>query len=125
MAVLAPHPLPRTLHGRLALAGLALLTAWTALSTTSGRAPLGERAQADTQRLMLYLGFFAAAVAVLRGPAARRWTEPAVALGAFVVTCYGLSARLLPTLVEPGRSRACRRAPRAARSPCTGTRWGA
>jgi hypothetical protein len=104
VAVVAPHPLPRTLHGRLALAGLALLTAWTALSYEW--APLGERAQADTQRLLLYLGLFTAAAALLRGPAARRWTEPALALGAFAVTCYGLSARLLPTLVELGRSRA-------------------
>ena len=102
-AVTVPRPLPRSASGRAALAGLALLTAWTALSYEW--APLGERAQADVQRLLLYLGLFAAAIALLRGPAARRLAEPVLALGAFAVTCYGLSARLLPTLVDLERSR--------------------
>lgn len=101
--VVSPQPLPRSAPGRIAVAGLVLLTGWTALSYEW--APLGERAQGDIQRLLLYLGFFLACAAVLRGPAARRFTEPALALGALVVTCFGLSGRLLPSFVELTRSR--------------------
>jgi O-Antigen ligase len=102
-AVLAPQPLPSSPAGRLALAGLFLLTAWTALSLIW--APLGGRAQDDLQRLLLYLGYFAAALALLRGPVVRRWLEPAVAGGALIVVGYGLSERLLPGLIEFDRSR--------------------
>src|SRR5919109_5402299 len=77
--VLAPRPLPSSTPGRLALAGLFLLTAWTALSLMW--APLGGRAQDDLQRLLLYLGFFTASLALLRGPAVRRGLEPALVLG--------------------------------------------
>ena len=101
-ALLVPRPLPRELPGRLALAALALLTGWTALSITW--APLAARAEDDLQRLLLYLGFLIAAVALLRGSRARRWLEPALVLGAFVVVGYGLSERFLPGLVELDRS---------------------
>lgn len=104
VAVVADHPLPRTAEGRAAVAALALLTLWTGLSYEW--APLGERAQADAQRLLLYLGFFTAAVAVLRGRAIRRALEPGLALGTLVIALYGLSERLLPGLVELDRSRA-------------------
>jgi O-Antigen ligase len=102
-AVLAPRPLPTSTAGRVALAGLFLLTAWTALSLIW--APLGGRAQDDLQRLLLYLGFFTASLALLRGPVVRGWLEPAVAFGALVVVGYGLAERLLPGLIEFDRSR--------------------
>jgi O-Antigen ligase len=102
-AVAAPRPLPTSTAGRLALAALFLLTAWTALSLTW--APLGGRAQDDLQRLLLYLAFFGAALALLRGPVVRRWLEPAVAGGALIVVGYGLAERLLPALIDFDRSR--------------------
>jgi O-Antigen ligase len=101
-AVLSPQPVPRSTAGRLALAGLFVLTAWTALSLIW--APLGGRAQDDLQRLLLYLGFFTAALALLRGPVTRRWLEPVVAGGALIVIGYGLAERLLPRLFEFDRS---------------------
>jgi hypothetical protein len=102
-AVFAPHPLPTSTAGRLALAGLFGLTAWTALSLIW--APLGGRAQDDLQRLLLYLAFFTAALALLRGSVVRRWLEPAVVLGSLTVVGYGLAERLLPGLIEFDRSR--------------------
>ena len=101
-AVLAPRPLPASTAGRAALAGLFLLTAWTALSLIW--APLGGRAQDDLQRLLLYLAYFTATLALLRGPVVRRWLEPAVVLGALTVVGYGLAERLLPGLIELDRS---------------------
>lgn len=102
-ALVAARPLPGSTPARAAALGLALLTGWTALSLLW--APLGGRAQDDLQRLLLYLGFFIAALALLRGPGVRRWLEPSLALGALVVVGYGLSERLLPGLVELDRSR--------------------
>ena len=98
VAIFSPQPLPRSRSGRLALLGLFLLCAWVTLSFAW--APLGWRAQDDAQRLLLYLGFMIAGVALLRGPLVRRWLEPAVVLGAFVVITYGLSERLLPKLIN-------------------------
>ena len=100
--LVSPCPLPRSRAGIAAVAGLALLALWTLLSYRW--APLGERAQADAQRLALYLGVLVAGAALLRERAAV-WVEPALALGTVVVTGYGLSARLLPGLVELDRSR--------------------
>jgi O-Antigen ligase len=102
-ALLAPRPLPASTAGRVALAGLFLLTAWTALSLIW--APLGGRAQDDLQRLLLYLAFFTASLALLRGPVVQRLLEPALALGALTVVGYGLAERLLPGLIEFDRSR--------------------
>ena len=98
VAILSPRPLPVSRPGRLALLGLFGLCAWVALSFAW--APLGWRAQDDEQRLLLYLGFMIAGVALLRGPLVRRWLEPAVALGTFVVIGYGLSERLFPQLIN-------------------------
>lgn len=100
--VVSPRPLPRSGPALTAIAGLALLTGWTALSYEW--APLGGRAQDDIQRLLLYLGFFVACVALLRGRIGHRAAEPGLALGAFVATAYGLSARLVPDLVTLERS---------------------
>ncbi len=99
---LSAQPLPVSSAGRLAVVGLALLCAWTGLSITW--APLGGQAQDDLQRLLLYLGFFLASLALLRGPAARRALEPALAICAFVVVVYALSERLLPGIFELERS---------------------
>ena len=102
-AALVPRPLPASTPGRVALAGLSVLTAWTGLSLVW--APLGGKAQDDLQRLLLYLGFFLAAMALLREVRVRRWLEPAVAGGALIVVGYGLVERLLPGLFEFDRSR--------------------
>lgn len=101
-ALFAARPLPSSTPGRLALLGLALLCAWTALSLLW--APIGGRAQDDLQRVLLYLGAFTAALVLLRDASARRWLEPGLALSAFVVAVYGLSERLLPGLIELDRS---------------------
>ena len=98
VAVASATPLPLSTAGRLALLGLALLSAWTAVSLSW--APVGGRAQDDLQRLLLYLGAFTAALALLREPRVRRALEPALALGAFVPIAYGLSERLLPSLID-------------------------
>jgi O-Antigen ligase len=79
-----------------------LLCAWTGVSIAW--APLGGQAQDDVQRLLLYVGFFAAALALLHGPAVREWLEPALAISAFIIVAYALSERLLPGLVELDRS---------------------
>jgi O-antigen ligase len=102
-AIFSPQPLPRSLPGRLALVGLFLLTGWVALSFIW--APLGSRAQDDEQRLLLYLGFMVAGVALLRGPGVRRWLEPALVLGTFVVIGYALSERLAPGVIDLASSR--------------------
>lgn len=101
-ALSAPRPLPLSTPGRLALGGLFGLCVWTALSM--GWAPVGDRAEEDLQRLMLYLGAFVAALAFLRGPGVKRALEPALALGVLAVALYGLSERLLPGLIELDRS---------------------
>jgi O-antigen ligase len=102
-AIWSPQPLPRSLPGRLALVGLLLLTAWVIASYAW--APLGGRAEDDGQRLLLYLGFMVAGVALLRGPGVRRWLEPILLLGIFVVIAYALSERLLPDLINLASSR--------------------
>jgi hypothetical protein len=101
-ALLVPRPLPSSTAGRLALAGLALLTLWTAVS--AAWAPIGAGAQDDLQRLLLYLGYFAACLALLRGRRVQRRLEPALVLGALVVVGYALAERLLPGLVTLDRS---------------------
>ena len=76
--------------------------AWSALSLTW--APLGGPAIEDVQRLVLYALGLTAAAAWLREPLAARATEPALALGAFVVIGYGLSERMLPGVLDFARS---------------------
>jgi len=98
VALASPRPLPTSTPARVALLGLLLLCIWTAASISW--APLAGRAQEDLQRLVLYLGFAIAAIAVLREPSVRRWVEPASALGAFLVIGYGLSERLLPRAIH-------------------------
>jgi hypothetical protein len=101
-ALSSAKPLPGTGPGLAALGGLILLTAWTGLSLLW--APIGEFAEDDLQRLLLYVGFFWAAIVFLRGTGVQRWLEPGIALGALVVVGYGLAERLLPGLIELDRS---------------------
>ena len=97
-ALVAPRPLPRSTSGRLALAGLGLLAVWTLISTAW--APIQGRAEDDAQRVVLYFGVFAAAIALFDQRWLRSWLEPLIALGALVVLGFGLSERLLPGLVQ-------------------------
>src|ERR687888_891663 len=63
-ALLVPRPLPRSRPAIVALASLAALTGWTALSLRW--APLGEPAGEDAQRLALYTAALATAIALLK-----------------------------------------------------------
>ena len=101
-AVLAKRPLPSTGAGRIALAGLAALTAWTAVSLLW--TPVAGQTVDDIQRLLLYLGYFAAAAVLFRAAWVQNALEPALAAGTLVVTGYALSERLLPDLVDLSES---------------------
>lgn len=103
LAVVGPAPLPRSLPGRLAIGGLVVITAWSALSITW--APLRGPAVENVERLLLYLGAALVAIRALRSPRAIRAVEPALAAGAVVVIGYGLAGRLVPGLVTLARSR--------------------
>src|SRR5215213_8607536 len=95
---LSDAPLPRSRAGLAALGALAGYAGWIALSTTW--APLGGAAGDDMERALLYVGAFAAVAAASRPRSAARAAEPVLALGAFVVTGYGLVGRLLPGIVH-------------------------
>jgi hypothetical protein len=101
-ALVTERPLPRSAPGRIAIAGAALLAAWTTLSITW--APLVSAALDDAQRSLLYVGALIAAAAFLAPGRPVRALEPALAAGALLIVCYGLSERLLPWLVELDRS---------------------
>src|SRR5215218_1153254 len=90
-------PLPRAAPGRLVLGGIAALTALTGLSLLW--APLGGQAGDDLSRLLLYLAVTLAAVPLLRPPEARRAVEPVVLATTTAAALYGLSERLLPSLI--------------------------
>src|SRR5215207_4817869 len=94
-AFVAERPLPRSRNGRLALGGLAALTAWTGLSLQW--APVGGPAFADLERLILYTAAFGAGIVLLKGI---DWVEPALLVTVVATAAYGLSERLLPTLFE-------------------------
>jgi hypothetical protein len=102
-AVAAPRPLPMTGRARLALAALLLIAAWTGASLAW--APLSGRATDDLERVLLYLGTLAGAVAWLRDRPVARLAEPALALTALAAAVYGLAGHLLPDLVEQDLSR--------------------
>jgi hypothetical protein len=97
-AVLVPRPLPRSRPAMVALASLAALTGWTALSLRW--APLGEPAGEDVQRLALYTAALATSIAVLRDSTAARLAEPLLLAGITGACAYGLSERLLPALID-------------------------
>lgn len=92
-AFVAERPLPRSRHGRLALGGLAALTAWTGLSLLW--VPVQGPAFADFERLILYTAAFGAGIALLRGV---RWVEPALLATIVATAAYGLSERILPSI---------------------------
>jgi O-antigen ligase/polysaccharide polymerase Wzy-like membrane protein len=102
VVLLAPHPLPRPLPARLALAGLALFAVLAFVS--AWWAPRRGPAFDDAGRDLLYLAALAAATALLRGRVARA-VEPALIAGATLVIGYGLSERVLPGLVTLSHSR--------------------
>jgi uncharacterized membrane protein YhaH (DUF805 family) len=103
LAVLvAPETLPRGRPAWLALGGLALLGGWTLLSMIW--APIAGNAYHAGQLVMLYVGALLAATLLLRAPAARRASEPALAAGALIVVAYGLAGRLLPGVLHYARS---------------------
>ena len=95
---LCEESLPRRRAGRSALLGLFALTALLGISIIW--APLRSVAQADLQRLLLYLGAFLAAVILLRGRQGLRLSELFLASGSLIVSCYALAARLLPAVVH-------------------------
>lgn len=101
-AIGARHPLPSSRSGRVGIAGLALLTAWTAISFAW--APLSDPAAGALERLILYLGALIAATALLRNRAARTWSEVVLMAGALTVVGYGLAGRVLPGLVHQAAS---------------------
>ena len=102
-AIVSRRPFPRSWPGILAIAALAALTGWIALSLTW--APLAGAAQDDLQRVAFYLGVLIAAAALLGPRPMARWIEPALAFGAFIVIGYGLSGRLLPDVIHLAHSR--------------------
>src|SRR4051794_34416601 len=103
-ALLVPRELllPRNRHARLAIAGFAGLTLWTALSASW--APLDDAAWATFERDALYLGALVAATALLRGAPVARLVEPILCAGALVVVGYGLLGRLVPDVVRAASS---------------------
>jgi hypothetical protein len=100
--VFAPAPWPRLRAGRVAIAGLALLAAWTLVSFTW--APIAGTAYHYGQRVVMYAGILFASAALLRGRSAQRAVVPALAAGALIVIGYGISERLLPGLLHFQRS---------------------
>ncbi len=97
-AVLARRPFPLGRPGRIALAGLAGLCAWTALSLLW--TPIAGGTADDLQRVLLLLAYFGACVVLFRTAWVQRLLEPLLAAGTLVVTGYALSERLLPDLVD-------------------------
>ena len=85
-------PLPRATAGRVAVGGLAALTALTAASLAW--APIGGQAIDDLQRLLLYLGVLVAGIAILRAPGPRRAAEPALLAGIAAACVWALADRL-------------------------------
>src|SRR4051812_20377872 len=103
LALTGPAPLPRSLPGWLAVGGLVAITAWSAASISW--APQRGPALETVERLVLYVGVLLVAIGVLRSSAlSMRAVEPALAGGATIVICYGLSGRLLPGLIHLAHS---------------------
>jgi O-Antigen ligase len=98
LALAGPLPLPASRSGRVAMAALAALAIWSAISLAW--APLIGPTLDSVERILLYLAVLMVAVAVLREARAVRWVEPVLALGTLVVIGYGLAGRLLPGLID-------------------------
>jgi hypothetical protein len=104
LAVAGPLPLPRSRAGAVAVAGLAGLVVWSAVSYAW--APLVSPVIDSVQRLLLYLAALLVAVALLRDHRVARATEPLLALGSIAAIGYGVLGRLVPGIVDldPARS---------------------
>jgi len=76
---------------------LGVYAGWVWLS--AGWAPQADRADAEMQLAVLYLGMLVASTALFRERAAARALEPGLALGALVVIGFGLAGRMLPGLI--------------------------
>jgi len=100
--LLDPRGLPRGRPAWIALAGLGLFAAWTLLSITW--APVKGDAYHAGQIVVLYTGGLLAAAMLLRSDGPQRAVEPALAAGALIVICYGVSERMLPGLLQFSRS---------------------
>jgi O-antigen ligase/polysaccharide polymerase Wzy-like membrane protein len=98
LAIAGPLPLPTSRAGRLAIAALAGLAVWSAVSIAW--APLVGPALDSVERILLYVAVLLAGVAVLRDRRAARAVEPVLALGAVVAIGYGLAGRLLPGMID-------------------------
>jgi O-antigen ligase len=101
VAALAGARLPRGRPAVVAMAGLALMAAWTLLSIVW--APIRGNAYHAGQIVFLYTGGLLAAAMLLRGRVLRL-LEPVLAAGTLIVIGYGLSGRLLPGLLHFARS---------------------
>jgi O-Antigen ligase len=101
-ALVSPRPLPSSLEGRIALAGLAALAAFTWLSVLW--APLRGPAADDGERLLLYAAALVAAAALLRERRVARAVEPAIAAGITATMAWALSERVLPGVFQLKRS---------------------
>jgi hypothetical protein len=93
---------PRAAATRLALAGLGAYAAWAWIASSA--APQHGPARQTVQLGLLYLALLAAGTLAWRSRRAARLVEPGLALGGLVVIGYGLSARLLPGIVEVSAS---------------------
>ena len=95
---LEPRPFPQMRAGRVALTGLASLSAWTALSLAWS--PVLDPGLADAERVALYLAAFLVGGAVLRDGPVRRTVTPALLAGVGIVCAYALATRCLPGIFE-------------------------
>jgi hypothetical protein len=91
------QPLPPSRAGCVALAGLTLFVAWSAVSLLW--APLLDPGLADVERSALYLAAFILGCWALQGATARA-VEPALLAGVGIVCAYALATRLLPGIVD-------------------------
>lgn len=92
------RPLPSSRTAAVALAGLALLVAWSALSLLW--APLLDPGLADVERAALYLAALVLGCWALRDAAVARAVEPSLLAGIAIVCAYALATRLLPGIVD-------------------------
>lgn len=96
-AIAAPAPLPQASAARIALGGLAGLTAWTAISRAWS--PLADAAGDALERDLLYVCALTAGALVWHARGAARQVEPLLLAGVVVVVGAGLAGRLVPGLV--------------------------
>lgn len=92
MLAVAGESIPGPRAAWAAIGGLVGLAAWSAISL--GWAPLSEPARDDVARLVLYTGALLASTMAWRSRREVRLVEPLLALGALVVSLYGLAGQL-------------------------------